>query len=108
MRSLSTLATLLLGLAVVFWAPAAQAHCPHANHPDPEHCLVDPPPEPEATLGDLECGMGEIAKYDGAAWNCAADVDTDTDEDTLGGLFCVGGEIAKGHLEKSLPPSVIG
>ena len=43
MRSLSTLATLFLGLAVVFWAPAAKAHCPHANHPDPEHCFVEPP-----------------------------------------------------------------
>ncbi len=29
MRSISTLATLLLGRAVVFWAPAAKAHCPH-------------------------------------------------------------------------------
>ena len=35
---------LLLGLAIVFWAPAAKAHCPHANHPDPEHCSVEPPP----------------------------------------------------------------
>ncbi len=39
MRSISTLATLLLGLAVVFWAPAAKADCPHGgtnfDHP---HC----------------------------------------------------------------------
>ncbi len=28
MQSLSTLATLLLGLAVVFWAPPAKADCP--------------------------------------------------------------------------------
>ncbi len=31
MRSISTLATLLLGLAVAFWAPAAKAHCPHGG-----------------------------------------------------------------------------
>jgi len=36
MRSLSTLATLLLGLAVVFWAPAAKADCPHGGTND--HC----------------------------------------------------------------------
>ena len=39
MRSLSTLATLLLGLAVVFWASAANAHCP-----DHAHCDEEPPP----------------------------------------------------------------
>ena len=38
MRSLSTLATLLLGLAVVFWAPAAKAHCPHGNDANHERC----------------------------------------------------------------------
>ncbi len=37
MRSLATLATLLVGLAVVFWAPTAKAHCPgHA------HCGEEP------------------------------------------------------------------
>ena len=50
MRNLSTLATLLLGLAVVFWAPAAKAHCPHANHPDPEHCSVEPPLGPSPNI----------------------------------------------------------
>ncbi len=43
MRSLSTLATLLLGLAVVFWAPTAKAHCPHPNH-----CGGGEPPPPAA------------------------------------------------------------
>ena len=38
MRSLSTLATLLLGLAVVFWAPAAKADCPHNNDDTHQHC----------------------------------------------------------------------
>ena len=32
MRTLATLATLLVGLAVVFWAPAAKAHCPGHAH----------------------------------------------------------------------------
>ncbi len=39
MRSLSTLATLLLGLAVVFWAPAAKADCPHNNDDTHQHCV---------------------------------------------------------------------
>ena len=38
MRSLSTLATLLLGLAVVFWAPVAKAHCPHNDDETHAHC----------------------------------------------------------------------
>ncbi len=38
MRSISTLATLLVGLAVVFWAPAAKAHCPHGGDDTHEHC----------------------------------------------------------------------
>ena len=38
MRSLSTLATLLLGLAVVFWAPAAKADCPHGTKENHPHC----------------------------------------------------------------------
>ncbi len=38
MRSLSTLATLLLGLAVAFWAPATKAHCPHGGDATHEHC----------------------------------------------------------------------
>ncbi len=45
MRSLSTLATLLLGLAVVFWAPVAQADCPHGTkfiHPHCSHNLHMP------------------------------------------------------------------
>ncbi len=48
MRTLSTLATLLLGLAVVFWAPAAKAHCPHGNDPNHEHCGGGEPPPPAA------------------------------------------------------------
>ena len=38
MRSISTLATLLVGMAVVFWAPAAKADCPHNNDDTHQHC----------------------------------------------------------------------
>ena len=38
MRSLASLATLLLGLAVVFWAPAAKADCPHNGDDTHQHC----------------------------------------------------------------------
>ncbi len=42
MRSLSTLATLLLGLAIVFWVSAAKADCPHNDDDDDDdthqHC----------------------------------------------------------------------
>ncbi len=39
MRSLSTLATLLVGLAIVFWAPTAKADCPHKDtNFDHKHC----------------------------------------------------------------------
>ena len=46
MRAIATLATLLLGLAVVFWAPTAKAHCPGHGHCDE----AEPPP---ALLGPL-------------------------------------------------------
>ena len=70
MRTIATLATLLLGLAVVFWAPTAKAHCPHGNSTNKDHCPGEPPPEPGATLGDLECTTDEIAKFDGTDWVC--------------------------------------
>ncbi len=39
MRTLATLATLLVGLAVVFWALAAKADCPHKGTEfDHKHC----------------------------------------------------------------------
>ena len=47
MRTLSTLATLLLGLTVVFWAPAAKAHSPHGNGSTNDHCPGEPPPQGE-------------------------------------------------------------
>ncbi len=91
MRSLSTFATLLLGLAVVFWAPAAKAHCPHGNSFTHEHCPS--PPESGATLGDLECSTDQIAKYDGTDWVCDVDrgvkfvfVTSTLSEGDLGGL----------------------
>ena len=38
MRTLLTLAALLVGLAFVFWAPAAKAHCPHNDDDTHAHC----------------------------------------------------------------------
>lgn len=38
MRSLATLATLLLGLAILSWAPAAKADCPHNGDDVHQHC----------------------------------------------------------------------
>ena len=55
MRSLSTLATLLLGLAVVFWAPAAKADCPHNDDDAHQHCggeQQQPPPVRPQYLGN--------------------------------------------------------
>ena len=69
MRTLETLAILLVGLAIVFWAPTAKADCPHGgtkfDHP---HCGGGGPGG--ATLGDLACSTDEIAKYDGTNWVC--------------------------------------
>ena len=53
MRSLSTLATLLLGLGVVFWAPAAKAHCP--GH---EHCDEEPPLAPPVVVDSIGAVVG--------------------------------------------------
>ena len=71
------------------------------------------------TLAGLSCTDGEVAKWDGTAWVCAEDEDTDTtvdgctdclaigvevadpggladgDDDTLAGLSCTDGEVAK-------------
>ncbi len=73
MRSLSTLATLLLGLAVVFWAPVAKAHCPHGGDTIPEHCGGDPgDPAPSTsnefrfvgfTAGTIAGDQGMIAMH---------------------------------------------
>lgn len=69
MRTILSLAALLVGLTILFWAPTAKAHCPHGNSTTHEHCIVPPPP-PGATLGDLECSTDQIAKFDGAQWVC--------------------------------------
>jgi hypothetical protein len=42
-------------------------------------------------LAALSCAQGEVAKWDGSVWACAADDDTDT----LGGLVCASGEPAE-------------
>ena len=47
------------------------------------------------TLGGLGCASGQVAKWNGAAWACAADADTVTiDNDTLGTLSCAAGQVA--------------
>ena len=50
MRTLATLATLLVGLAFIFWAPAANADCPHGTKTDHPHCDVVEPPPPGAPV----------------------------------------------------------
>ena len=58
MRTLATLATLLVGLAIVFWAPAAKAHCPNL-----EHCGEEPPGASNFVLVDNDgagTAFGEI------------------------------------------------
>ncbi len=88
MRSLSALATLLLGLAFVFWAPAAKADCPHGTKNIHPHCDGVEPPPPEVTLDVLGCSVeGQVAKIVSGEWACAVDVDTTIpDTDTLGDL----------------------
>ena len=58
MRTLATLATLLVGLAFVFWAPAAKAHCP--GH---EHCGEEPPPpslSPPVVVDSTGAVVGQV------------------------------------------------
>jgi hypothetical protein len=46
------------------------------------------------TLGSLSCADGQIAKFNGGAWVCAADEDT-ANTDTLADLACEQDEIAR-------------
>ncbi len=46
MRTLATLATLLVGLAFIFWAPTAKADCPHNSSTTHQHCDGGEPPPP--------------------------------------------------------------
>ena len=43
------------------------------------------------TFDDLSCSAGQVAKYNGTTWECAADDDTDT----LADLSCSNGEVAE-------------
>jgi hypothetical protein len=45
----------------------------------------------KSTLNDLSCANGQVAKWDGSAWVCADDIDTDT----LLTLSCTNGQVAK-------------
>jgi hypothetical protein len=46
------------------------------------------------TVGALSCASGQVAKWNGTAWACAADTDTDTDTDTVGALSCSSSQVA--------------
>ncbi len=46
------------------------------------------------TLNSLSCGSGEIPKWNGTAWACAADTDTDTD--TNAAMICPDGTFLNG------------
>jgi hypothetical protein len=72
MRTLATLATLIVGLAFVYWAPTAKADCPHkGTNFDHKHCDGEEPPlPPGVTLGDLSCSGGNIARFNGTDWYC--------------------------------------
>ena len=43
-------------------------------------------------MGALSCASGQVAKWNGTAWACAADTDTDTD--TVGALSCSSSQVA--------------
>lgn len=60
MRTLPTFATLLLGLAVVFWAPVAKAHCPHGNDENHSHCDGGEPPQEEAKPAVVRDSNGKL------------------------------------------------
>ncbi len=46
----------------------------------------------------LDCGNGEVVRYNGAEWECSEDVNTDT----LADLDCAGGETAVWNTENSV------
>lgn len=98
-RKLPLIATLTL-----FAWPSAMAHAGHEIGHDAvargglvelEQRVTDLEIAPDAdTLGGLSCTGGQIAKFDGTAWACAAD-EVGTDADTLGDLSCGDGEVAR-------------
>lgn len=53
---------------------------------------AEPPPPAVRHLNQLACAPGEVAKFDGANWVCAEDVDTDTNAATE----CEDGEVLLG------------
>ena len=63
MRSLSTLATLLLLLAVVFWAPPAKADCPHGTKVNHPHCDGVEPPAPALAPPVVVDSTGDVGSW---------------------------------------------
>ena len=87
MRSLATLATLLLGLAATAALVVIGIGSVHAGHRGGG--TGHGGGSGGITLGDLSCTEDQIAKYDGTNWVCSADTDT------VGALGCSSGQVAK-------------
>ena len=93
MWSLSTFPILLLGLAVLFWAPVAKADCPHNDDDTHQHCGGEPTPSTdEMILNHLEPKLvfvtngqftGDLGGLVGADAKCQAAAD----DASLGGTF---------------------
>ena len=65
MRTFATLTTLFVGLAFVFWAPAAKADCPHKDNFDHRHCPGEPSDleELESRVTDLEDALSSLEAF---------------------------------------------
>ncbi|MBN2497666.1 MAG: hypothetical protein JXR96_23940 [Deltaproteobacteria bacterium] len=47
------------------------------------------------TLGGMRCAAGQVAKWNGSGWICAADESSGTGGDTLAELSCASGQLAR-------------
>lgn len=62
MRTHATLATLLLGLTVVFLAPTAKADCPHNNKTNHPHCNVSNVNDPQVLIVTVDLDSGSFGQ----------------------------------------------
>ncbi len=75
MLTLSTLATLLVGLAIVFWAPPAKADCPHGTKLIHPHCdSAEPPPGPLVVRDSTGKLIGPVIDFVGTEIRANGDV----------------------------------
>ncbi len=65
MRTLTTLATLIVGLAIVFSAPTAKADCPHNSDDTHPHCGGGEPPAPATSNEYRFIGFTDPGTIDG-------------------------------------------